>query len=383
MLSSVGAFDSLLNRLRSAGVPIVRGLPDESLDLESCFLDESGSPVGLVYEGKIFLRPDTCSLSVLSHEYAHLWAAWYRHRFPTAWEAWVCHSMRLPLFYQLAEVTCWTDRNRLADECLAVMVGKAVVWSSVAEAVVSHWVSLVLSGMWAGFRPEGVVDAWPRCFFIGLKGARRLRRYDPVPYQMLSRARLLKRRGRAASLVKLETGWEQGVDLYWRFETNDYSLRAESACRQALERPMLLKELLDLPVVYQAYPSLGNFKVIMQELAHTGHVAQIGADFILLDREMVCRYLDCWDDKELCGGLNLAYYLLHEIQHGIQRFEGFSKGTAWFQVGRCQSPAMMRINEIDPAIFSLGCQVVLTNPLETLIKGGLSDLRDKREISRL
>ena len=379
MRSSTISIDGLVAHLRSAGVPIVFGLPTERICLESCFVDGSGLPYGLVYRGTIYVRLDTCSLSVLCHEYTHLWVAGYRRLHPVEWRSWVAGCVALPTYSLLAACTGWSDRDRLADECLAILVGEAVSGSCVADALACRWVSRVLADCLAGVNPVGVVDDLPRCFFIGIKGARRLRWYDPEPYRMLSRARLMKRKNWDSYFIKEETGWEQGVDFYWRYETNAYRIKELSAYRRALDGPVLLKDLVDLPVVFKAYPQLGYYKVIVVDSVSKGHVAQTGKDFIQLERKLFSGYLDCWDDKDKCGRENLAYYIFHELQHAIQTIEGFSKGASLFVMGRLQSPAMMRIHQIDPAIFSLGLTVVSSNTPESLAKGGLKDLRESVE----
>lgn len=276
--------DGLVARLRSAGVPIVFGLPTDQISLESCFVDRSGLPYGMVYLGTIFVRPDVCSPAVLCHEYAHLWVAGFRRSHPVEWAVWVTGCVSLSAYSQLVVCTGWIDQERLADECLAVLVGEAVSGSCVADALARRWVSRVLADCWAGVYPVGAVDELPHCFFLGVKGVRRLRWEDPKPYQMLSRARLMKRRIWDSYSIKEETGWEQGVDLYWRYENNDYSVKEVSAFRKALDGPVWLKDLFEFPVLFKAYPKFAYYRIEVVEVIGEGHGAAFDRDRILLER---------------------------------------------------------------------------------------------------
>lgn len=379
MRSSTITIDGLVAHLRSAGIPIVFELPTERIRLESCFVDGSGLPCGMAYRGTIYVRPDTCSLSVLCHEYSHLWVAGYHRLHPEEWLSWVAGCVALPTYSLLVDCTGWLDRDRLADECLAVLVGKAVSGSCVADALAHRWVSRVLADCLAGVNPVGVVDDLPRCFFIGIKGARRLRWYDPEPYRMLSRARLMKRRGYDSYCIKMETSWEQGADFYWRYENNDYRLKGKSAFQKILDGPLLLKDLVDMPVLFHAYPQLAYYRVIASESLQEGHVAAIGSDCILFNREHLTEYLDGWSDSYRCGRYNLPNHLFHEIQHGIQWIEGFAKGASLVIMAKFQGPAMRLIYEIDPAICDLANLLFLTNSLELVVKEGLEGFRHNLE----
>lgn len=79
---------------------------------------------------------------------------------------------------------------------------------------------------------------------------------------------------------------------------------------------MELRDVLDFPELYEAYPQLGDVRVYTEDLkGYNGMVSNNGwSDYIMMNRSL----LDNWEQFHST--------LLHEAQHVIQRIEGFAKG---------------------------------------------------------
>lgn len=110
-------------------------------------------------------------------------------------------------------------------------------------------------------------------------------------------------------MIRRRTGWHQGPDGKWRFEIDDSKARFGDESSNRLGDFLLHEEL------YEAYPELREIKV--EKLREDAPERLRG------------RYLA--DEKKIQYDPNLApgdrmKTLLHEIQHIIQRLEGFGKG---------------------------------------------------------
>lgn len=122
-----------------------------------------------------------------------------------------------------------------------------------------------------------------------------------------------------AKKIKAATGWERGADGKWRYETDDIRIRdsfAEIMKTIDLDgkRKYSLDEVLDNAAeLYAAYPELRKVKVK------------------ILHPDAIRGYAGSYNGKTLITmSSNEIYHktptLAHEIQHAIQRIEGFASG---------------------------------------------------------
>lgn len=112
-----------------------------------------------------------------------------------------------------------------------------------------------------------------------------------------------------ADTIWQKTGLFTGADGKLRFEINDQAAKIKN--NPEFEGPLPLKEVLDHPELYKAYPELENILVKMEptKRARSAH-ADINNNEIVLGPKT----------------LDNPSVLLHEIQHYIQTIEGFNKG---------------------------------------------------------
>ena len=123
----------------------------------------------------------------------------------------------------------------------------------------------------------------------------------------------MERKGAHVADIWRETGWERGADGKWRFEIPDefseMNPDAVSAFQQG--KPVLARDLLDHPDLFEAYPVLGDLPVVNDIPDRAGGIYKgnvIGLRSDLPEPEMQST-------------------LLHELQHGVQGAEGFATGT--------------------------------------------------------
>lgn len=162
----------------------------------------------------------------------------------------------------------------------------------------------------------------------------------------LQRAQQMEADGAGAEDILRETGWFTGMDGKWRFELDDSQMRIdydgmkqkrdtwlngavdrllawepqlgmEEARRQVLrdeQMPLTLGDVLDYPELYRQYPDMADMPVRLYDSAEDyAGFYNPEDDAIVLTR----------------GGMeNVRQTLVHEIQHAIQRREGFDMGAS-------------------------------------------------------
>ncbi len=144
--------------------------------------------------------------------------------------------------------------------------------------------------------------------FIGEKGAAVLDRANEATIRMdnLSVARDMETAGKDAKAIKLATGWERGADSKWRYEIDD------SRSTFSPKENAILSEVLDYPELFDAYPDLKNVRVMVTDKLGDGNLGGYSHNdniIVISERSR---------DKRTV--------LMHEIQHVVQRIEGFAKG---------------------------------------------------------
>lgn len=119
-----------------------------------------------------------------------------------------------------------------------------------------------------------------------------------------------------------QTGWYRGNDGAWKFEISDSDAKLRPEVIKKVREGGLtqVKNILDHPKLWEAYPQVGNIEVRFEDLPKNN-----GGHFDPNHREIVLnKNPEYYAKKETVGGLKGV--LLHEIQHVIQTSEGFARG---------------------------------------------------------
>lgn len=132
--------------------------------------------------------------------------------------------------------------------------------------------------------------------------------------EALRQAKQMKEDGADAAEILRETGWFVGGDGKWRFEIDDSTM----SLRQMDVIPTFtrLGELIDAPMLFEAYPDLADMDITFENL----------------DKGINGAYNRQFDDIALSYKLKsdetaLLSALAHEVQHAIQARERFARGT--------------------------------------------------------
>ena len=170
--------------------------------------------------------------------------------------------------------------------------------------------------------------------FIGEKGAAAADHADEVNTRLdnLSVAREMEAEKKDAKAIKMATGWERGADGKWRYEVGNVRFYdGLQLINRSVKTEATLNDLLednkDKEALFASYPSLKNMPVVLEDMGYKGvGEYNYGKETIRLNT-----YLLTDDDGYFTKPA--VEILNHEIQHAIQKIEGFARGG---------SPAMVR-----------------------------------------
>lgn len=173
-----------------------------------------------------------------------------------------------------------------------------------------------------------------RFMFAGEKGAAEADKADEQTIRMdnLDVAKQMEEAKKDAKAIKMATGWEKGVDGKWRYEMPDAKIKdtidvGGGNIVKRFEEDMLwtdgkLEDAVDAPKLFEAYPQLKNIKIhtdaVMNDMSSNGEYNPQTKTITIHADEL--KYLNS--------------ILNHEIQHVIQREEGFAHGGTPEQVER-------------------------------------------------
>lgn len=132
----------------------------------------------------------------------------------------------------------------------------------------------------------------------------------------LQNAETMERNGASPEEIWKETGWMRGPDHKWRFEIPDNLDKIHFPNDQGTHT---LGEIYDNPALYEAYPDLHQLNVRTEDAKSSKDKRVRGANgYVDEDGTIVI-------DKNLSED-EAKTTLVHEIQHAIQKREGFSRG---------------------------------------------------------
>lgn len=170
--------------------------------------------------------------------------------------------------------------------------------------------------------------------FAGEKGAAEADKADEQTIRMdnLDVAKQMEKAKKDAKIIKMATGWEKGVDGKWRYEMPDAKIKdtidvGGGNIVKRFEEDMLwtdgkLADVIDAPGLLEAYPQLKDVRIdtdaIMNDMPSNGEYNPQTKTITIHADEL--KYLNS--------------ILNHEIQHVIQREEGFAHGGTPEQVER-------------------------------------------------
>lgn len=245
-------------------------------------------------------------------------------------------------------------------------------WKSVADFLHIHYKSAeevadrVMKDLLDGVDPRKHFNSRnddPRFMFAGEKGAARADRGEEALTRQnnLDAAQKMEAAKKEAKAIKLATGWERGADGKWRYEIPDgiYHPKGDAELKKALARQPWREELNDLSDRILDGEGLSKEETErFNELAEKE--AAFKADYLKKEKPHLADWLEndelfkaypelkrvgivftdnmpkeqagYYDSKSNTITVNTnssedtASIIAHEVQHAIQRYEGFATG---------------------------------------------------------
>lgn len=162
--------------------------------------------------------------------------------------------------------------------------------------------------------------------YIGLIGVSNL---DPANKLGFDKVEQMAKDGFDRTVIKIQTGWEQGIDGFWRYEIPDPVMESdviEDYVKPRFGEPINIRMILKDALILKAYPQLENLTLYAMYSPRKGTAGyynpETGGMVVSMGSPS-----DIFDYR-------IEGVLLHEIQHLIQEIEGFAKGGDPKTIGR-------------------------------------------------
>lgn len=161
--------------------------------------------------------------------------------------------------------------------------------------------------------------------YIGLVGISRLDPENRYDFQQVGH---MATEGFDPTVIKLRTGWEQGIDGLWRYEIEDPFIPSEiidDYVRHRYGEKISVSMILRDMQILKAYPELQNltlYAMYSPKKGLSGYFSPSNKCIVVsMGRPTDIQY-------------HIEEVLLHELQHLIQDIEGFAVGGDPKQYGR-------------------------------------------------
>jgi len=219
------------------------------------------------------------------------------------------------------------------------------------------------------FNPEGN-DI--RFSFIGEKGARGIDEAlfglgeDGRKMDDLEVAKKMEEEGKDAKAIKLATGWERGVDKLWRYEISTPHFKSVSAASFDLNESKKLGDIISDGEIFRAYPQLRDIEVSAVKLPNDTY-GQYGSGAI----ELNAAHLPKKDGKYAIFSVESVRTLHHELQHAIQKIEGFASRST----SNITSEDLMKAVKNNENAYTFA-QLFGSNPLNRMLAQNPARLAD-------
>ena len=160
---------------------------------------------------------------------------------------------------------------------------------------------------------------------IGVNGAEAIDKAENAYYmfELFVKAREMEEAGFDAKAIRDNTGWERGHDGKWRYEIDDLIFKNgiefdDIVIKNRAAKSVKLKDAIEAEDLFKAYSFLEDYELVVLDLPPRveGWVSH-GEKRIY----MTSAY---WDDDVPKGRARSV--MVHEVQHAIQRAEGFEVG---------------------------------------------------------
>lgn len=162
--------------------------------------------------------------------------------------------------------------------------------------------------------------------YIGLIGVSIL---DPENRFNFDKAEQMVKDGFDPTVIKIQSGWEQGIDGFWRYEIPDPFMDStviEDYVKPRFGEPINIRMILKDPRILNAYPAFESLTLYAMYSPRKGTAGYYNPETGGMVVSMSSP-LDFFDYR-------IEGVLLHEIQHLIQEIEGFAKGGDPKTIGR-------------------------------------------------
>lgn len=142
--------------------------------------------------------------------------------------------------------------------------------------------------------------------------------YNQEVNQFLTNAKRFEKEGKTPEEILLATGWGKGVDGNWKYTlvAPSSNLNVSSLVNISPNQPksLPLGAILDYPELYRAYPQLKQYEIIIENNPSSNTHGSFSGEIITINI------------ANLPTLYQFNMVLQHELQHAVQRIEGWPGG---------------------------------------------------------
>jgi hypothetical protein len=182
---------------------------------------------------------------------------------------------------------------------------------------------------------------------IGKIGAGRLDSLEKT-VNSFKAAQRLELEGESKKAIKAATGWEKGYDNKWRRETDDFKYIGpnidsiyDKVSRTKNGFRVNISNLVENSDLYKAYPELKQIEILFGKIGDKIPLNFQNYSYTIQDKNDAATYIQIGESirdpkfivinlesfPKLFAKSGILSSLEHEVQHFIQRYEGFSAGS--------------------------------------------------------
>ena len=156
--------------------------------------------------------------------------------------------------------------------------------------------------------------------FVGQKGLNNAIQQEPATYMSvergLNKAKQMQKAGMDNENIRQNTGWFQDRNGDWKFEITDKNMKLRSNVNIKKNKAYKLNDIVEHDTLFTMYPEFKDIDIKFEDLKNINGFYDRKKKTITLNNQIAN------------SNAKIEKTIIHELQHSIQKEEGFENGTS-------------------------------------------------------
>lgn len=156
--------------------------------------------------------------------------------------------------------------------------------------------------------------------FVGQKGLNNAIQQEPATYMSvergLNKAKQMQKVGMDNENIRQNTGWFQDRNGDWKFEITDKNMKLRSNVNIKKNKAYKLNDIVEHDTLFTMYPEFKDIDIKFEDLKNINGFYDRKKKTITLNNQIAN------------SNAKIEKTIIHELQHSIQKEEGFENGTS-------------------------------------------------------